>query len=76
MSIESVNIIKEYVRRGKTFRDVDDVSISIPRGKITVVTGNSGSGKSTLLNILAGMIVPEAGAVHIDDVELLSLKNR
>ena len=76
MSIESVNIIKEYVRRGKTFRAVDDVSISIPRGKITVVTGNSGSGKSTLLNILAGMIVPEIGTVHIDDVELLSLKNR
>jgi ABC-type lipoprotein export system ATPase subunit len=76
MSIESVNITKEYVRRGKTFRAVDDVSISVPKGKITVVTGNSGSGKSTLLNILAGMIVPEGGTVRIDDTELLSLKNR
>ena len=76
MSIESVNITKEYVRRGKTFRAVDDASISIPKGKITVVTGNSGSGKSTLLNILAGMIVPENGTVRIDDVELPCLKNR
>lgn len=76
MSIESVNITKEYERRGKTFRAVDGASISIPKGKITVVTGNSGSGKSTLLNILAGMIVPEAGTVRIDDVELPGLKNR
>ena len=76
MSIESVNITKEYVRRGKTFRAVDEVSISVPKGKITVVTGNSGSGKSTLLNILAGMIVPEGGTVRIDDTDLLSLKSR
>ena len=76
MAIESVNITKEYERRGKTFRAVDDVSISIPKGKITVVTGNSGSGKSTLLNILAGMIVPEGGTVRIDDVEIQSLKSR
>ena len=76
MSIESVNITKEYVRRGKTFRAVDEVSISVPKGKITVVTGNSGSGKSTLLNILAGMTVPEGGTVRIDDTELLSLKSR
>ena len=76
MSIESVNITKEYVRRGKTFRAVDEVSISVPKGKITVVTGNSGSGKRTLLNILAGMTVPEGGTVRIDDTELLSLKSR
>lgn len=76
MSIESMNITKEYVRRGKAFRAVDDVSISVPKGKITVVTGNSGSGKSTLLNILAGMIVPEGGTVRIDDTDLLSLKSR
>ncbi len=76
MSIESANITKEYERRGRKFLAVDDVSISIPKGRITVVNGNSGSGKSTLLNILAGMIVPEKGNVSVDGTDLSGLKNR
>ena len=76
MAIESANITKEYERRGRKFLAVDDVSISIPKGRITVVTGNSGSGKSTLLNILAGMIVPEKGSVSVDGTDLSGLKNR
>jgi ABC-type lipoprotein export system ATPase subunit len=76
MSIESANITKEYERRGRKFLAVDDVSISIPKGRITVVNGNSGSGKSTLLNILAGMIVPEKGNVSVDGTDLSGLTNR
>lgn len=76
MAIESKNLVKEYSRRGKGFRAVDDVSIFIPGGKITVVSGSSGSGKSTLLNILSGMIRPDGGKVLIDGKDISRLNTR
>jgi putative ABC transport system ATP-binding protein len=37
--------------------------ISVQRGEIVAVMGPSGSGKSTLLHCLAGILVPDSGAV-------------
>ncbi len=76
MAIESGNLVKQYTRRNRTFRAVDDVSISIPEGKIVVVSGSSGSGKSTLLNILSGMIRPDEGNVLIEGKDLAGLSVR
>ncbi|MET9325609.1 thiol reductant ABC exporter subunit CydD [Tsukamurella sp. NPDC003166] len=39
-------------------------------GRITVLTGPNGSGKSTLLAVLAGLTVPDAGAVTVDGAPL------
>jgi ABC-type lipoprotein export system ATPase subunit len=76
MSIVANSVIKEYKRREKKFRAVDDVSIEVPKGKITVVMGHSGSGKSTLIGILSGMIKPESGAVSIDGNDIQNKSNR
>jgi putative ABC transport system ATP-binding protein len=38
--------------------------ISVQRGEIVAVMGPSGSGKSTLLHCLAGILVPDSGAVY------------
>ncbi len=46
------------------------VTADIPPGQIVVVTGNSGAGKSTLLKIAAGLYPPQAGAVHIDGLDV------
>ncbi|HET9299733.1 MAG TPA: ATP-binding cassette domain-containing protein [Candidatus Polarisedimenticolaceae bacterium] len=51
---------------GKSFRGqavVRDVSLTIPEGEMFVLLGPSGSGKSTLLRIVAGLAVPDQGAV-------------
>src|SRR4051812_33606170 len=45
---------------------VDDVSMTVPRGTITVVVGSSGSGKSTLLRMINRLVVPTQGRVMID----------
>ncbi|GAA0516965.1 ABC transporter ATP-binding protein [Tatumella terrea] len=45
---------------------IDDISLSLPPGKMTILAGANGSGKSTLLNSIARMITPHAGQVILD----------
>ncbi|MGF7059897.1 ATP-binding cassette domain-containing protein [Brassicibacter mesophilus] len=52
-----------------SLHNLKDVSISIPKGVMTVVTGVAGSGKSTLINQVLPQYYPEAilvdqGAIH------------
>ncbi len=44
---------------------VDNVSLSIASGSITVIVGTSGSGKSTLLRMINKLIEPTRGRVRI-----------
>lgn len=46
---------------GKGARVLDDVSMDIPAGKMTVIAGPSGAGKSTLADMLLGLLTPSAG---------------
>jgi phospholipid/cholesterol/gamma-HCH transport system ATP-binding protein len=52
---------------------LENISMSIPRGKLVAITGPAGSGKSTLLKIAAGLIYPDSGTVHIDGADILNL---
>lgn len=45
-------------------RGVVDVSLRLPRGTLTVVTGRTGSGKTTLLQTLLGLLPREAGEIR------------
>src|ERR1700721_2286214 len=42
----------------------------MPRGEFACIIGHSGCGKTTVLNILAGLDVPSAGAVIVDNQEI------
>jgi ATP-binding cassette subfamily B protein len=46
-----------------TLRGVFDVSLQLPRGSFTVVTGRVGSGKTTLLRVLLGLLPMQSGAI-------------
>ena len=50
---------------------VDDVSLSIEAGKVTVLTGPSGSGKTTLLSLLGCMARPTSGRIRLLDREVM-----
>lgn len=55
---------------------VDDVSLTIEAGKVTVLRGPSGSGKTTLLSVLGCMARPTSGRILLQDREVASLPTR
>ena len=65
------NITKTY-NKGRTnaFEALHDISLEIPKGKITVITGKSGAGKSTLLHIMALFDRPDRGKYYLEDEEI------
>jgi ABC-type multidrug transport system ATPase subunit len=49
-----------------TKRVIRDLDLDLSRGGFMVVTGPNGSGKTTLLRLVAGLLVPTAGELHVD----------
>lgn len=54
----------------------DDISLTIPRGKITAFMGPSGIGKTTLLRLIGGQIKPDAGQILFDGQNVPELSRR
>jgi energy-coupling factor transport system ATP-binding protein len=50
-------------RSGKTV--LDNCSLTVPSGEFWMLLGTNGSGKSTLLRLLAGLLPPQSGEIHI-----------
>jgi oligopeptide transport system ATP-binding protein len=55
---------------------VDDVSLSIPRGKTVGLVGETGSGKSTLARCVAGLIPITSGRVTFEGRQISGLSRR
>lgn len=51
------------------------VDLELVKGELVVMLGPSGSGKSTLMNILGGLDVPTAGALHFQDHDLTAAQD-
>ena len=47
-----------------------DISLSVPKGKATMIMGPSGSGKTTLMKVLAGILDPQRGRVEVLNHEI------
>jgi ABC-type multidrug transport system ATPase subunit len=52
-------------RRFGEKRVLAGVDVELGRGELLLVTGPNGAGKTTLLRLLAGLIVPTAGELHV-----------
>lgn len=53
-----------------------DISLTIPRGKVTVIMGPSGCGKSTLLGLIGGRLKPKRGSIDFDGKSVNKARGR
>ena len=54
-------------------RALDNVSLTIPRGLYGLL-GPNGAGKSTLMRTIATLQEPDAGSIHLDNLDVLRAK--
>ncbi len=58
--------IQEVVKKFKSLRALDSVSLSIEPGQVLALIGPNGAGKTTLLRCLAAIVAPDEGNVLYD----------
>jgi peptide/nickel transport system ATP-binding protein len=60
----------------ETLRAVDDVSLTLRRGRVTALVGESGSGKSTVARLLCHLYTPTGGSIVLENVDVTRLRGR
>ena len=58
-------VARHLTRRFGDLVAVDDVSLALPKGRISGFLGPNGSGKSTTIRMLCGLLRPSAGEVEV-----------
>jgi ABC-2 type transport system ATP-binding protein len=62
--------VEHLTKRFRSATAVDDLSFSVPRGRITGFLGPNGAGKTTTLRILATLLRPTAGEAEIAGISV------
>lgn len=73
MAIEFHHVVKRF---GNAVEALSDVSVTIPPGSLTFLTGHSGAGKSTFLNLVLRLETPTRGRILVNGVDIADLKRR
>ncbi len=74
MEIRLEKLTKVFTdKTGKETRAVDDLTITIPSGKLVGLLGPSGCGKSTTLFMIAGLFKPSGGKIFFGDDDVTKL---
>jgi sodium transport system ATP-binding protein len=61
--------VEQLQKRFGTVTAVDGVGFTAADGSITGLLGPNGAGKTTTLRMLYGVMRPDAGAIHVDEVD-------
>ena len=76
---EVFNISKDYVTKKRiglfkhkkeVKKAIQDVNLSVPRGKIIGVLGENGAGKTTLIKMMTTLLSSDTGKILIDGVDI------
>ncbi|MFI5621612.1 ABC transporter ATP-binding protein [Streptomyces sp. NPDC051567] len=65
VAIAATGVGKKFPMGKQTVAALRDVSLSLPAGTLTALTGPSGSGKSTLLHLIAGLERVDSGTLEV-----------
>jgi len=71
--LSAAKLRREYIRGGKSFVAVDNVSFAMEYGESVSIIGRSGSGKTTFISMLAGLIAPSDGEIVFDGQNIFAL---
>ena len=64
--------IQHLTRRYGALAAIRDLSFDVRPGEVLGLLGPNGSGKSTTVKILAGLLPPTSGTVHLDGADVLA----
>lgn len=48
---------------------LENISVDIPKGEIVGLAGPDGAGKTTLIRLMAGLLKPTSGSIHIEEYD-------
>lgn len=65
IALELKNLVKNFGRPA-----VDHINLQVRRGELYALLGPNGAGKSTTLRMVAGLLAPDSGSIHILGQEL------
>lgn len=71
--IRTRNLSKTYASGEAASKALDDVTLDIHGGELTLLVGPSGSGKTTLLSIMGCILRPSSGTMHLQGDEVTAL---
>lgn len=59
-------VLDKLSKSFEAVKAVDNVSMEIPRGRITIIAGADGAGKSTLFKMLVGLVKMDSGDIFLN----------
>jgi ABC-2 type transport system ATP-binding protein len=62
--------VEHLIKRFGSVTAVNDVSLTVPEGKIFGFLGPNGAGKTTTIRLLTGVLIPDAGTVRINGIDI------
>ena len=60
--------VRDLSKRFGKVQALDQISLDLPRGAVALL-GPNGAGKTTLMRILATLLPPDSGSVHMDGLD-------
>ena len=73
--IHDINIHNLYFSYDNSNNILKNISLKIPKGKITAIVGMSGSGKTTLLKLILKFYKPQQGKLLLNKTPLEEIEN-
>lgn len=73
--ITITSLTKTYKTRGRAIKAIDGIDLEIGSGMFGLL-GPNGAGKTTLMRILAGIVNPSTGSVHVNGHDLSTEKGK
>jgi ABC-2 type transport system ATP-binding protein len=62
--------LTSLTKRYGSFTAVDDIDLHVPRGELFGFLGPNGAGKTTTLRMIAGILRPTSGSIHIAGIDV------